>query len=229
MFEPTSEVLPTPSMDRRLRRRQDTIDEILNISVSIMTEDGVNGLSLTAIAGRLGVKPPSIYKYFSSRMAIYDELFLRGQREHLDVIRDAMTSHEAGLEALNASLEASGRWALANRAIAELLFWRPVPKFEPSPEAMSFSHEMVAIQRHAIADAIIAGQLGPSARADDAIDMVSTFIIGVLSQAIANEPELPWGEGRFTKQFPKIMSLLVNAFPPPAQTEDTRCVDASDE
>jgi AcrR family transcriptional regulator len=179
-----------------------------------MTEEGVNALNLTAIAGRLGVKPPSIYKYFPSRMAIYDELFLRGQREHLDVMRAAMAENNAGLDALNASLEASGKWALAHRAIAELLFWRPVPKFMPSDEAMSFSHEMVAIQRSAITDAVASGQLGPTAEADKAIDMVSTFIIGVLSQAFANEPELPWGEGRFTSQFSTIMSLLVAAFPP---------------
>jgi AcrR family transcriptional regulator len=203
-----------PRTDRRSLRRQETIDEILSIAVSIMTEEGVNALNLTAIAGRLGVKPPSIYKYFPSRMAIYDELFLRGQREHLDVMRAAMAENNAGLDALNASLEASGKWALAHRAIAELLFWRPVPKFMPSDEAMSFSHEMVAIQRSAITDAVASGQLGPTAEADKAIDMVSTFIIGVLSQAFANEPELPWGEGRFTSQFSTIMSLLVAAFPP---------------
>ncbi len=229
MLKPTSEVPSVPSLDRRLRRRQETIGEILDISVSIMTEEGVNGLSLTAIASRLGVKPPSIYKYFSSRMAIYDELFLRGQREHLDVFRSAMMSHPVGLEALNAGLEASGRWALANRAVAELLFWRPVPKFVPSPEAMAFSHEMVELQRRAIDDAIARRQLGPSARADDAIDMVSTFIIGALSQAIANEPDVAWGHGRFTKQFHKIMSLLVYAFPPLASSEDAPRFDTLDE
>ena len=51
-------------------------------------------------------------------------------------------------------LEASGRWSLANRAVAELLFWRPVPSFEPSPEAMAPSQEMVDMQRAAFADAV---------------------------------------------------------------------------
>ena len=61
----------------------------------------------------------------------------------------------------SAGLEASGRWCLANRPIAQLLFWRPVPRFEPSAEAMAPSIEMVRIQRQALADAVAAGQLGP--------------------------------------------------------------------
>ena len=41
---------------------------------------------------------------------------------------------------------------------------------------------------------------------------MSTIIVGVLSQAIANEPDLPWGEGRFTPMFATLMRLLPAAF-----------------
>jgi AcrR family transcriptional regulator len=202
--------------DRRARRRQQTIDEILDISVAVMTEEGVNGLSLAEVARRLGVQPPSIYKYFPSLMAVYDALFDRGQREHLEVLRDAMAGATPGLHALTAGLEASGRWALANRAIAQLLFWRPVPSFEPSPESFAPSIEMVALERRALADAVDAGELGPGANAPEAVFLVSTLIAGVLSQAWANEPDLPWGEGRFTPVFPKLMSMLPAVYPPNA-------------
>ncbi len=203
-------------LDRRARRRLETIGEILDIAVEVMTEEGVNGLSLAEVARRLGVQPPSLYKYFPSLMAVYDALFLRGQLEHLDVMRDGMAHAEPGLAALQAGLEASGRWALTHRAVAELLFWRPVPSFEPSPEAFVPSKEMVDLQRAALADAVAAGQLGPGANAEEAIYLVSTMIVGVLSQAFANEPGLQWGEGRFTPLFPKLMELLPAAFPPRA-------------
>src|ERR1700741_824149 len=123
------------SVDRRARRRQETIEEILDIAVQVMPEEGVNGLSLAEVARRLGVQPPSLYKYFPSLMAVYDALFLRGQLEHLEVMRSAMADAEPGLPALHAGLEASGRWALTNRALAQLLFWRPVPSFEPTEAA----------------------------------------------------------------------------------------------
>ncbi len=202
-----------PRPDRRARRRQETIDEILDIAKDVMTEEGVNGLSLAEVARRLGVQPPSLYKYFPSLMAIYDELFRRGQLEHLAAIRRGMATAEPGLDALIAGLEASGRWALANRAVAELLFWRPVPSFHPSEAAFAPSVEMVELQRRALADAVAAGQLGPEANDENAIYVVSTLIVGVLSQAFANEPDLPWGEGRFTPTFERLMRLLPAAFP----------------
>ena len=112
-----------------------------------MTEEGVNGLSLAEVARRLGVQPPSLYKYFPSLMAIYDALFLRGQIDNLAEMRRGMAGAEPGLPSLIAGLEASGRWLLANRAVAELLFWRPVPSFHPSEEAFAPSVEMVELQR----------------------------------------------------------------------------------
>ncbi|HSZ35563.1 MAG TPA: TetR/AcrR family transcriptional regulator [Acidimicrobiales bacterium] len=211
---------PTPGLlpDRRARRRQETIREILDIARDVMTEEGVNGLSLSEVARRLGVKPPSLYKYFPSLMAIYDALFLEGQRENLEVIRSGMQRGDPGLDALIQGLDASGQWGLDNRALAELLFWRPVPSFTPSPEAFAVSMEMVELQRGALSDAVAKGELGPGANDEGAIYLVSTLIAGALGQAIANEPDLPWGEGRFSSWFPTLMRLLPAAFPPEAST-----------
>lgn len=211
---PTVDQSGPPRPDRRARRRQQTIEEILNIATEVMTEQGVNGLSLAEVARRLGVQPPSLYKYFPSLMAIYDALFLRGQLEHLDVMRQGMVGAEPGLESLIAGLEASGQWLLANRAVAQLLFWRPVPSFEPSAEAFAVSIEMVEMQRAALAEAVAAGELGPEADSDEAVYLISTLIVGVSSQAMANEPDLEWGHGRFSPLFPKLMRLLVAAYPP---------------
>ena len=91
--------------------------------------------------------------------------------------------------------------------------WRPVPSFEPSPDACAPSGEMVALQRAAFADAVAARQLGPGADSDEAVYLVSTLIAGVMSQALANEPDLPWGQGRFTPLFRKLMNLLAAAYP----------------
>ena len=44
---------------------------------------------------------------------------------------------------------------------------------------------------------------------------MSVFVSGVLGQALANEPGVPWGEGRFTALFPKLVDVLVGLYPPP--------------
>jgi AcrR family transcriptional regulator len=202
--------------DRRARRRQETIEEILDIAEAIMTEEGVNGLSLAEVARRLGVQPPSLYKYFPSLMAVYDALFKRGQRENLAVLRAGMESAERGLPAIIAGLEETGRWCLAHRGLAQLMFWRPVPSFEPSADAFAPSIEMVEIQRAALRDAVKLGQLGPGAAKEEAIYAVSIICAGALTQAIANEPDVPWGEGRFSPFFPRLMALLPALYPPRA-------------
>jgi AcrR family transcriptional regulator len=65
-------------MNRRLMRRQQTIEEALDAAGAIMEEGGVGGLSMSEIARRLGMRQPSLYKYFPSLHAVYDALFARG-------------------------------------------------------------------------------------------------------------------------------------------------------
>ncbi len=204
----------TGAGDRRTRRRQETIEEILDIAEALMGEDGVGALSLSEVARRLGVKPPSIYKYFVSLMAIYDALFARGQREHLEAVRSAMSRAEPGLLAIAAGLDASGRWCLAHRAVAQLLWWRPVPGFEPTLDAFAPSVEMVALQRQAFADAVTAGQLGPGADPDELVWVSGALISGVLGMALANEPGVAWGKGRFSPLLPKLLETLPALYPP---------------
>src|SRR6476646_232060 len=89
----------SPRSDRRARRRQETMEEILDIATDVMTEHGVNGLTLAEVARRLGVQPPSIYKYFPSIGAVYDALFERAASENLEVLREAMGHGEPGRDA----------------------------------------------------------------------------------------------------------------------------------
>src|SRR6516164_4917644 len=64
--------------DRRVIRHQRTMEEALDAAVAIMEEAGVGGLSMSEIARRLGMRQPSLYKYFPSLHAVYDALFARG-------------------------------------------------------------------------------------------------------------------------------------------------------
>lgn len=199
--------------DRRSRRRNETIEEILDIAVAVMTDVGVNGLTVAEVARQLGVRAPSIYKYFPSINAMYDALFKRAASQNLEVLRTAMARGKPGLDALTIGLEASGRWVLENQALAQLLFWRPVPRFVPSPDAFAPGEEIGRIQLQAIRDAVERGELGPEAL-QDAGYMVSILIMGVLTQHMANEPHLKWGEGRYTPTFPRLMKLIPAAYPP---------------
>ena len=211
--EPVPPTAEPPPLDRRARRRQETINEILDIAIAVMTEHGVNGLTVSEVARRLGVQAPSIYKYFPSIAAMYDALFRRGMEENLRVLRAGMAGGRPGLDALTVGLEASGRWVLHNQALAQLMFWRPVPSCEPSEQSMAPSEEIARLQMQAIADAVADAQLGREAL-DQAGYLVAILIKGVLTQAMANEPHIAWGKGRYTTLFPRLMTLLPAAYPP---------------
>lgn len=200
--------------DRRARRRQETIDEILAIALELMEREGVAGLSLSDIARRLGIQPPSLYKYFSSRIAIYDALFQAGQARHLAVVRGAAESAEPGLPALHAAMEASARWCHAHQVLAQLLFWRPAPGFEASSEAMAPSVEMVEVIRSTLHDAHDRGRLGSRATRDEGLALLSIVQAGVISQQLANEPTVAFEHGRFTSLISDAVEMFVGAFPP---------------
>ena len=111
------------------------MDEALDHAVELMTAEGVGALSVSEVARRMGIRGPSLYKYFPSRHAIYDALFARGLagRAGRGGARPSRGCR-AGVPRIRAGAAAvgrAGRWS--NPALAQLLHWRPVPGFEPSP------------------------------------------------------------------------------------------------
>src|SRR3546814_13420730 len=73
----------SPVIPLRERRRQETMNEILDLSIEVIRQPGVAGLNLTTVARLLGVQPTALYKYFPSLMAVYDALYRRAETEVL--------------------------------------------------------------------------------------------------------------------------------------------------
>jgi AcrR family transcriptional regulator len=200
--------------DRRARRRQETIEEILRLAIDVMAEEGVGGLSLAAVARRLGVQPPALYKYFPSLTAIYDVLFRRGQQEHLAAVAAAMDAAPPGMAAVRAGMEAAGRWSVANPPLSQLLFWRPVAGFEPSPDAFAPSVEMVARFGAALRTAAEIGEIGAEGASEQGVRVIGVLLTGALSQQLANAPDASFEDGAFTTLLPHLVDMFVRAHPP---------------
>jgi AcrR family transcriptional regulator len=215
--------MSTASLDRRALRRQQTIDEVLDTAVEIMTEQGAGGLSLGEIARRMGIRPPSLYVYFPSKQAIYDALFARGAQELLDTMQEAthgFTASEDLAETLLDSGTAMLRWCVAFPAYSQLLFWRPVPGFVPSPEAYAPAVEFFASSHKAFTDLQEKGLV----RADVPVDQIlrdwTIVIAGITSQQLSNAPDDSFEDGRFTSALPDIVAMFCRTYGtnPPATT-----------
>ena len=200
--------------DRRTRHREQTRSEILDHALQIMAEDGVAGLTMARLARAMDIRPPSLYKYYPSLLAVYDALFRRGQLANLEALRDGMRNAAPGLEAVARGMEATGRWAVANPVLAQLLFWRPVPGYQPSAEAFAPTGQIVDLLRSALTDAAARGQVHPDAATDAGMELLSIMHFGVISQHLANDADRDWDHGRYTRRHRDILSLFIKAYPP---------------
>ncbi len=184
-----------------------------------MAERGVAGLSLSEVARRVGIRQPSLYKHFASLNAVYDELFREGAEQQLDVVVRAAKASSPGLPALTAAIEALGRLAVANPVAGQLIAWRPVPGFEPSPEAFRPSVELVEVVSGLLRDAVAHGHLAPGAGSEEGTALLSIVVTGTLSQQMANEPGVPYETGRFTSRMSQAIAMFAEFYKPGRQEE----------
>ncbi len=201
-------------VDRRSRRRQETIDEILDVALELMAADGVAALSLSAVARRVGMQPPSLYQYFGSKMAIYDALFQRGAEAVLAVQRAVRATVSDPAREREVVITAFCRWCVENPVYSQLLFWRTVPGFEPSAAAFAPMVTMVADGRAELRSSVDAGQLHPDAASDQGIDLFTSLVAGLLSQQLANDPDASFEDGRYMRLLPTVLEMFDERYRP---------------
>jgi len=216
---------PVAATDRRHRRRQETIEEILDIAVQIMAEQGVAGLSVGEIARRMGIRPPSVYVYFPSKNALYDALFARGARLLLAVMQEvfaALPTRPGTLEEiLLPASRAFVRWSVEHAAYSQLLFWRPVPGFTPSQEAYQAAIGLIELARDRVKGLQDAGLLRAEVPAEQIERDWTILLAGVFSQQLANAPDQGFDEGRFTAAIPALMAMFADHYSPRTPVPET--------
>jgi len=204
-----------PGTDRRHLRRQQTIDEIIEVAVRLMAVSGVAGLSLGQVARQVGVRTPSLYGYFPSKNALYDAVFTRGARSVLDAVGAASADAgqaDSAYDALLIAGRAMARWCMANQVYAQLLFWRPVPDFTPSPDAYQPAVELVDRTRTLFTDMRDRGLLRSDADLDAAVRDWIVVVSGVLSQQLANAPDEDAETGRFVSALPSLTRMFTREY-----------------
>ncbi len=57
---------------------------IVESAWELAREHGIAGVSLHALAREVGMRQPSLYAYFDSKLALYDAMFADGNRDLLE-------------------------------------------------------------------------------------------------------------------------------------------------
>jgi AcrR family transcriptional regulator len=205
---------PAP-VDRRARRRRETIEEIVDVAIDVMTEQGVGGLSLGEVARRMGMRTPSLYVYFDSKNAVYDAAFARGWRAiHAEMTPlYAAVDHAGDLaDHFLQTARAFVGWLLTHPAQAQLMCWRVVPGYEPSTEAYEPAVAVLAASQQAFDRLQDRGLFRADCDTAALLRTWTVLTIGVMTQQLANAPDQSLEEGVFTATLPDLVAMFLSLY-----------------
>ncbi len=107
----------------------------------VLHEHGAAELTLRRVAEQAGSSTMGIYSCFGGRAGLLEAIYRRG----FELLKDAITAPAANADpgqALLAIATAYRRFALGNPALYALMFERPLPGFDPSPQLRSWALDL---------------------------------------------------------------------------------------
>jgi AcrR family transcriptional regulator len=187
---------PTKTIDWREGRRRSARDAIIDAAWSLVTEEGLAGLSLRDLARRAGITTPTVYSYFDSKNAIYDAMFAQAATQLAERMAEPFADLDPP-ELLVAGVRRFAVFCTSDPARYQLLFQHTLPDFEPSPEsyapavkALVYAHGWLA--RNGITD-------------PRHLDLWTALVTGLVDQQISNDP----GGNRWTRLIDESMAMFV--------------------
>jgi AcrR family transcriptional regulator len=165
--------------DRRQRRREAKLANILAEAWSLAHRDGLAGISLRDLAERVDLRQPSLYAYFESKLDLYDAMFADGNRQLLEAVAQLPVNDDPR-QALADFVEMLVQFSSDDVVRHQLLFQRTIPGFEPSEASYQLAQEFYETGRTRAAAA------GLTEQSD--FDMFTALVSGLGHQQVANDP-----------------------------------------
>ena len=162
----------------------------------MVREDGLAALSLRQLAKRAGITTPTVYAYFDSKNGIFDAMFgeaamaFAATRENLP---DSGSAHDN----LVADFQRWVEFCASDVVRYQLLFQRPIPGFEPSPDSYAHAVRALDLTREYLARQ---GLKDPRH-----VDMWTAMTTGLVDQQISNEP----GGDRWTRLIEDVVGMVL--------------------
>jgi AcrR family transcriptional regulator len=164
----------------RTTQREAARRRILDAAWVDAESHGVGAVSLRGLARNLGMTAPSLYSYFDSKDAIYDAMYAESWRGLGERTARAQPFHGSARDRLAASLRVYLEYCTESLARFELMSRRPVPGWEPSPEAYA---EAVTVFQALIEFLASIGVTDPRH-----VDLYTAVASGLAAQQMSNQP-----------------------------------------
>jgi AcrR family transcriptional regulator len=202
-------------MGRVAERRAATVDRIVATAREVITEDGAAGLTLGEVARRVGMRTPSLYGYFAGRSDLCDELFRRGWTDLGQAVAHLVPTEGTDMAGLlTEAMDVSVGWALDHPADAQLMFWRPIARWQPSPSAYEPAERVMGITATSLGQAQRLGLLDPTADLEELVSVWVALVAGVISQQLSNEPGVGLADGRTSRHRNALVQMYAAHYSP---------------
>lgn len=184
MPDPTThDTGPEAASSRVAERRADVRQRIVAAAWDVAAEHGLDGMTLAAIADRVGMRAPSLYEYFASKAAILDALFADGYRQLSEEVVAPMLAAMPDPPTRESLLEGARRslaFMTDDLARYQVMFTRVVPGWDPSPPAYEAS---IAVYEQMEQMFAAFGITDPTD-----VDLFTALMAGLAAQQHANDP-----------------------------------------
>ncbi|MDI2028899.1 TetR/AcrR family transcriptional regulator [Saccharopolyspora sp. TS4A08] len=150
----------------RERFREQTRNEAKQVAMEQLAASGPSGISVNAIAKRMGITGPALYRYFANRDALLTELIADGYRDLAETLEGVAHEHRRKTPENRFREVAAGfrAWALEGPQRFLLLFGTPVPGYVAPDETFELADRAFAPILEALA--ALAPESPPSSALD---------------------------------------------------------------
>jgi AcrR family transcriptional regulator len=172
--------------DWREQRRRFARGSILEAAWSLVDESGLAAITMRDLADRAGITVPTVYAYFDSKNAVFDEMFAQSAQQFAAEMSAPYRTDDS-LEFLSTMARRFVDFCLSDVGRYQLLFQRTIPGFEPS--AQSYAHAVTALEhsRRQLATVGVSTEVQ--------VDLLTALLTGLVDQQISNDP----GGDRWTR------------------------------
>jgi AcrR family transcriptional regulator len=163
----------------REARRRSARDAIVEAAWDLVGQEGLAGLSLRDLARRAGITTPTVYAYFDSKNAIYDDMFGQAARQFASRMAEPHDGDDPR-EVLAATARRFAGFCASDPVRYQLLFQRTLPGFVPSAESYAPAVDALGVLREVL---VRNGITEPRH-----LDLATALVTGLVDQQVSNDP-----------------------------------------
>jgi AcrR family transcriptional regulator len=186
----------SPPAEPRQQRWQAKRAVIIAEAWQLAHRDGLAAISLRDLGSAVGLRQPSLYVYFESKLDLYDAMYADGYRQLLKFLRSRRYGPDPR-RALSKLVADCVQFSSDDVVRHQLLFQRTLAGFEPSAASFELALAFYSFGRD------LAQAAGVRTQAE--MDVFTALVSGLAHQQVANDP----GGRRWVRRAEQVVEMLL--------------------